>query len=58
MEFQDVADRSSPNPSNAMKISAKTSARTKMQKAECHHGFSHVLRSTWNFARMFAEGLV
>jgi len=40
-----------------MKISAKTSARTKMQKAECHHGFSHVLRSTWNFARMFAEGV-
>ena len=45
------------NSVNTLKISAKTSARIRVRKALRHHEFSHVWRSTWNSARLFAEGL-
>jgi hypothetical protein len=49
--------KSSKNPDNALKISAKTSARTKVQEAEAITGYRTFWRSTWNFAQMFADGL-
>jgi hypothetical protein len=47
---------SSKNLDKALKISAKTSARTKVQEAEAITGYRTFWLSTWNFAQMFAEG--
>jgi hypothetical protein len=48
--------KSSENPDNTLKISAKTSVRIKVQEAEAITGYRTFWRSTWNFAQMFAEG--
>jgi hypothetical protein len=48
--------RSPKNCGNALKISAKTSARTKVRKALRHHEFSHILVVNLEFCTFVRRG--
>ena len=47
---------SSENLAKVLKFSAKTSALTKVQKAEPHHGLSHVLEVNLEFCTFVCRG--